>query len=103
MCFKTRGSDTFEFFDENKRNVSIIARVFLSIIYLKADFYCFSALLVSSCRVQLFVMLLSDLGSSLGSLRAILAIFILCSAICAVSPGKFIYELLVSLRKPGQG
>ena len=28
MCFKTRGSDTFEFFDKNKRNVSIIARVF---------------------------------------------------------------------------
>lgn len=104
MCFKTRGSDTFEFFDENKRNVSIIARVFLSIIHLKAvDFYCFGALLVFSCRVQLFVMLLSELGSSLRSLRAILAIFILCSAICSVSPGKFIYELLVSLRKPGQG
>ena len=62
MCFKTRGSDTFEFFDENKRNVSIIARVFLSIIYLKADFYCFGALLVFSCRVQMFVMLLSELG-----------------------------------------
>ena len=87
MCFKTRGSDTFEFFDENKRNVSIMARVFLSIIYLKADFYCFSALLVFSCRAQLFVMLLSVLGSSLGSLRAILAIFTLSSAICSVLSG----------------
>ena len=87
MCFKTRGSDTFEFFHENKRNVSIMARVFLSIIYLKADFYCFGALLVFSCRVQLFVMLLSELGFSLGSLRAILAIFMLCSAIFSVSSG----------------
>ena len=60
---------------------------FLSIIYLKADFYCFSALLVFSCRVQLFVMLLSVLGSSLGSLRAILAIFTLSSAICSVLSG----------------
>lgn len=75
--------------------MSIIARVFLSIIYLKADFYCFSTLLVCPCSCQLFVMLLSELGSSLGSLRAILAIFTLCSAICLVSPGKSIHELLV--------
>lgn len=33
MCFKTRGSDTFEFFDENKRNVSIMARAFVDHLF----------------------------------------------------------------------
>ena len=57
MCFKTRGSDTFEFFDENQRNVSIMVRVFLSIIHLKADFYCFGALfgLFLLCSVVRYV------------------------------------------------